>query len=547
MPTADLEAIAQGRVTLILGDDSEWHENDGSSCMAAAARIEWDAITGSIGIHNSITALPPIFVARGQGFLVLASALDLIRAIARIPLRLEPASVLDLFRFGYPLDYRTLFIGVTLMPAGHRLTFDERGVERLSRAWHPAKPDTESCDTPIIERELIAFERAVRRLQLDDSIFALTAGLDTRAILALLTKLEARPIACTITGDRSVCLDARVAQTLCKEYGLRHVLITLDKSFRAALPHYIEEASRRSGGLAGLEQAHEVHFYEMVVGLGSRRLSGNLGNQVGRRGVEGVAFRGADVRVLHERLTVPHANINGHWLSTALADPEQEILPMLLEREVPFSSVGNYGVGQSFMIQQTPYADANLIDVVLRSPAVKDRVYTTLRVRLRDLRHRFLGPSRDESFQCRAVRDAGGVLASTSINWGWRVTNGISLRGLSLGLGAFADALTSTRFSESSIVRKTLATLGACGLSETCQPRLWIDTSLREFVIDTLRSRQILESDLFDSRVLERFLDEHYEGTRPHHSTLIAALDLAVASQTFSTPGLAITEPGPPA
>ena len=224
-PTAARETVAPDRLTLIVGDDSEWDESRGASCMARAACIEWDAVTGSIGILSSITALPPVFVVRLQGFLLLTSALDLVRSSARIALSLEPESVQDLFRFGYPLDYRTLFTGVTLMPAGHRLTFDERGRERLARAWHPARPGEGPCDTPVIDRELAAFERAVRRMRLDDSIFTLTAGLDTRAILALLTKLDAKPVACTITGDRTVCLDARVAQILSKEYGLRHVLL----------------------------------------------------------------------------------------------------------------------------------------------------------------------------------------------------------------------------------------------------------------------------------------------------------------------------------
>ena len=52
-----------------------------------------------------------------------------------------------------------------------------------------------------------------------------------------------------------------------------------------------------------LEQASEVYFYNKINGGSfNGRLSGNLGNQIGRRGTEKVSLRNADAAILDESI-----------------------------------------------------------------------------------------------------------------------------------------------------------------------------------------------------------------------------------------------------
>src|SRR5262245_10475385 len=118
---------AAGRVTLIVGDDAEWEESQGKECMGNAACLEWDPMQGTISVLSSIVAMPPIFVCRTPGRVVVTSELYLLRAVAKLPLALNAQSALELFAFGYPLEHRTLFTGVTLMPGAHRLQLDVHG------------------------------------------------------------------------------------------------------------------------------------------------------------------------------------------------------------------------------------------------------------------------------------------------------------------------------------------------------------------------------------------------------------------------------------
>jgi len=525
-----------GRVTLIVGDDAEWEESQGKVCMGNAACLEWDAVQGSISVLSSIVAMPPIFVCRTPGAVVVTSELYLLRAVAQLPLAINPQSALELFEFGYPLGHRTLFTGVTLMPGAHCLQLDVHGGDHLTRSWNPPQPEPLSEPSSSVALQAEAFRRAVTNLHLTNSLFALTGGLDTRAVLAVLSKTAARPTACTMSGSPAVCLDARLAMALCREYRLEHVLVTLGEQYVRDLPAYVVEASRLSGGLASLDQAHEVYFNRQLNGVGSRRLSGNLGNQLARRGLEAYATRDAAFDVLNEGLArAASVQRQQHWLDSATRNSESTLLQLLLECEAPFSSIGNFSIGQHFMIQQTPYANRLLIEMALRSPlqAGASEHFKARQARLRHVGRRFFGQARAHSFQCSVIRAAGGAAAHYPINWGWRAAGGISLRGLGWGVLAFADAASTTCYASSAPIRKILSAVGASGLEEIRQSRLWLDTVLREFVNDTLRSKPVAESGLFSAAALVRVLDEHYDGINPHHATIVATLDLALARQIF--------------
>ena len=374
------------------------------------------------------------------------------------------------------------------------------------------------------------------KLELSDTLFSLTGGLDTRAILAVLSKAGVKPTACTISGGRILCLDARLARKLCRAYGFPHVVVALGEGFQRDLPTYVLEASQLSGGLASVQQAHEVYVHRQLKGLGVKRLSGYLGNQVGRRGVEGLSMRNADPRALDDLIGVASAEPDEHWLASAARRLGHSLSRLLIQYEVPVTSLGNYSIGHHFMIQQSPYASRSLIEVSLGSPpgGRNSCVFEPSRARLRDLRHRFLGQPRVQSFQRKVIEEVGGFAADYPINWGWCASGGVSLRGLGWGMLAFVDAAASQPHLVPKFMRKCLRFVGADGVHDIYRYRTWFDTVLREFVEDTLRSRLVTESGLFNATAVVSLLDEHYRGIRSHHSTLLATLDLALAQRLFA-------------
>jgi hypothetical protein len=523
---------APGALTLVVGDDAEWDETRGCSCMAGAACVSWSATGRPLSVLSSVVGLPPIFIYREPGLVAVASELRLLRAISGSRITVDPQAAAQLFRVGYPLDHRTLFSQVTLMPGGHALHVDAEGRGEPTRSWEP--PDGRPASgASLLDLQVDAFRRAVRNLRLSDSLFSLTGGLDTRAILAVLAEAGATFPACTLSGGGTLCLDARLAKALCRAYGLPHVVVSLDDGFLRDLPRYVVEASWLSGGLASLEQAHEVYFYEQLAGIGSRRLSGHVGNQVGRQHLERVSLRGADTRALHPAIrTAAAAEPGEHWLVRTAGREGHPLGRSLIQYEVAFSSLANYGIGHRFMIQQSPYANRHVIETALQAPSGRSRAaFRPRRARLAALAHRFVGPRRTVSFQRQVIAATRGAVAELPINWGWRARGGFSATGLGWGLLAFADSALSRMRRSSRLGRKGLHLAGAAGLGEITQYRSWFDTVLREFVHDTLRSRLVTQSALFDAATVARLSDEHYRGVRSHYDTLVATLDLALAQR----------------
>jgi hypothetical protein len=366
------------------------------------------------------------------------------------------------------------------------------------------------------------------------SFFSLTAGLDTRTILAALISEGTTLPTATLSGP-VLSLDARVARVLSRAYAFPHHVVHLDDAFLRRLPTYVVAASRQSGGLTSLEEAGEIYFYHQVSELGTRRLSGGFGNQVARQGFERLSPRNADLSIL-----APDFVGDGRR-----GPPGPTLIPgttrwhsayqRFLQEDGTLPSVANGCIGQHFATQQTPYASWTMIECLGRSPIGLDSVggFTVSRARLRDLRHRFLGEQRGRSFQRTLISQVGGPVASCPINWGWRPRGGVSASGLLMGAAACLDQVGSWPHPVSRAVRKVVRRIGAEGLQEIKPYETWLTDWLKEFVHDTLLSQANRESGLFNAPALAGVLREHYAGGKRHSATIIAALDLALARQLF--------------
>ncbi len=526
------EPTPDGRrpITLVLGDDAEWNDVGGGGCMGNAVAVRLDLAAHSVQVWSSITGLPPAFLSRRPDGLVLTSDLSLLAATQA--LCFDPVAVADLFQIGYPSDHRSLFRDTSLVPGGHVVRVGVEGQFSVAKAW--SLPESaRRLDWPsFIELQVQTFRATMRTMDLSKSFFSLTSGVDTRTILAaLVTQGVALPTA-TLSGP-SLSLDARVARTLSEAYALPHHVVRLDADFLRDLPAYVTEASRRSGGLTGIEEAGEVYFYRQLAGLGARRLAGGFGNQVARQGLERVSPRGADVTVLADEF-VPTGT-----REDAAAVPSttrwHSVYERSLQEDGTLPSVGNACIGQHFATQQTPYASRAMIESLGRSPLGLEAVgaFSRSQARRRDLHHRFLGEPRNRSFQRVLIAAAGGRVASYAINWGWRASGGISPRGLVMGALACLDQVASWPSPGARVLGKALRLIGAEGLQEIKPYRSWLTDWLKDFVHDTLLSRTTRDSGVFKVTELERVLRDHYALGKPQTGTIMAALDLALAQQLF--------------
>ena len=513
-----------GMPTLILGDASEYERSRPDQNLAGGVPVRFDDASQSVVIHTSIVGLPPVYVYRGQHVTAVASDIYLLCDVPGVELELDARSVSELGAIGHPVGQRTLFRDVTLAPSASRLVLDAEGRLQEQRSWS-LQPQTPLSLADYVEAQIVAFEEAVRRLDLSDAFLSLTAGLDTRTVFAALAAQKRAIPAATMTAvTRS--LDARAAAELSRAYGVAHHEVVFDARFARDLPKYVEIATRLSGGLASLDQAPEVFFYTELDNRFGARLSGNLGNQVGRGGTEGVSTRGADVRILARDLREANGGGSGHWLLDELHADARSRLEFILTREIPFTLASNYPIGNHFARQLTPYASRPLIETLARRPVSRSGPSRSkLHMRLRDLSHRFLGEPASSSFQRTLLRRIGGFAAHYPINWGWRAQGGVSPRGLALGVATLGGMYARSRGWDTGIMRQLPA------LHDFRESRRWLRDSLREFTLDTLATGS--SAGVFDPPALNTLLTDHFSGRRDNYATVTFALDVALARSTF--------------
>lgn len=518
----------------ILGDDFEWQDGSDPKNMANAVLVDYDVAAPSIKVLSSIVGLPPLYIYQVAGMVILTSDVYLIARVPGVNLSFDSAGLRDLCLIGHPVDHRTLFKDVVMIPGGHSIAVNAEGGVSMRRSWSLTEAEPLRDWNEYIELQVEAFHDAIQRMNLAGSFLSLTAGLDTRAILAGLIRMNKKIATYTVSGER-MSLDARTAAHLCKKYGVQHTVVVLDDNFHKSLPDLAWEASRLSGGIASLAQSHEVYFYKKIGNHARARLCGNLGNQVCRRGVEKVSLRRADPSLLREAGADNNGKENSHWYDHAEVKDAGLNYEFLLQQEVPFSSVSNYSLGNHFTVQQTPYASRRLIETLGRRPRTlqpRANSHSLLQMRLHDLRHRFLGESQTRSFQVKYIKDTGGYVASCPVNWGWRPSGGVSLTGNLLGAFALVDAFVNQQGLYEGILYKGLRTIRIAGLHEFVVSKIWL-MRLRDFVYNTLLSQTVKQSGLFNEKKLTAMLHEHFSSKRCYYKTVLLALDLALAMHIF--------------
>lgn len=495
--------------------------------------IRTRAATHELEIFSSITGLPAAFLYRDPNLTVVASSIRNIAAVPGVRLKFDPQGLKELASIGHPIHHRTLFEKISVVPAGVRLTLTHGQDLQTTGHWSATDTAPYANWPEYIDAQAAAMRAAVGRLDLSHSFLSLTAGLDTRAIFAQLTERTERIPTFTMSGER-MTLDAKRARQLSDAYGFIHQTVSMDSSFMDRLPQYATEASLLSGGLSSLGHAFEVHFYRSLTPGLTARISGNLGNQIGRSGTEGTGARNIRLDLLAPDFRLgPTTGDKVLWLKDVLSAQDAQSLLFLIQNENLHASLGNSCIGNHFAVQQTPYADHTLISQKLKQPPLPDEGSgSILKTRLRDLRHRFLGQPVVHSFQRRIVRDVGGFVANCPINWGWRARGGVSLTGLMFGGMAIADVVLGSRFGRNPVAKRVLSSVGVLGFSSFQSTDVLSHSDIREFVADTLLSAGNLQSGVLDQHQIRQLVDRDFSDktVRPD---IEFALDVALARQHF--------------
>jgi asparagine synthase (glutamine-hydrolysing) len=187
---------------------------------------------------------------------------------------LDAAALGHLLEVGYPLEDRTLYRGVRLLPPASLATWHS-GQLLIRRVWEPPEPAAGEVDIDeAAERLATALGRAVERA-LDPRLFTvlpLSGGLDSRALLGMV-RGEPNLIAASYGHRHS--WDLRFGSRLARAAGCRHRSIRLDRNYMA---RFGARGVYLADGEIPIHAVHILSLNPLIASRPSIVLSGYLGD-----------------------------------------------------------------------------------------------------------------------------------------------------------------------------------------------------------------------------------------------------------------------------
>lgn len=184
----------------------------------------YDRRTGALFLARDRVGIKPLYYRFDKDRLVFASEVKPLLAAWPQPPSVD-ISLIDLyFSVGYVPGHRTLFEGVRRLPPGHYMWVRD-GEVTIDRYWdlgaEPVAPTSFEASIAEFERRLIESVRL--RMVSDVPIGAfLSGGLDSSAIVALMSELSDQPIKTFSVGYDDEVSELPYARTVAEHFGTEH-------------------------------------------------------------------------------------------------------------------------------------------------------------------------------------------------------------------------------------------------------------------------------------------------------------------------------------
>jgi asparagine synthase (glutamine-hydrolysing) len=416
-------------------------------------------------------------------------------------------------RFNCVLDNQTLFQGISSLPGASSWVFNTGSAQPRTRRYFAA--DEWEKQTPLKPNEFYeAFSETISRIvpeYVEDSGrvgLSLTAGLDTRLILAALNDAQISSSSCyTFGGSWGDTYDIRTGRKLASLLGRPFSVIRTDENFLAGFPRYAQRSVYISDGTHDAFNAHDVYFSERAREISTIRVNGKFGSEV-------VRVRKLIPSCSYQRGFIePELQQRMEELPTDPASAFKHPLSRVVFAEVPWHEYGRVAVEQSQTIMRTPYMDNRLVRLMFRAPE---------------------GTRAAGELQARYITAHSPELSAIVTNMGKLGKRSALLAKLLEGpyralfkveyiyLYATPHWLTriDRRLPQLRLERRL------AGRQKFESYRIWIKTEFADFIRDSLLRPQASYTAFFNKRSVEMMLTRHIAGTHNYLAEINRALTI---------------------
>jgi asparagine synthase (glutamine-hydrolysing) len=422
----------------------------------------------------------------------------------------DPEGVAQHLGFGCTLEWRSLFRGIGVLPGGSLWAF-ENGTCRKGKYF---SPDEWESRPPLSGEDFEArFQRVFKRIlpryfESDSKIgISLTAGLDSRMIMACLPPTTQKPVCYTFTGQEGQTLDDRLAARVAAACGLDHHLLRLGADF---FPDFASHADRTiyiTDGCFGVVGAHEIYLSRQARRLAPLRLTGVFGGEV-MRGVSFLKPVGLSSGLLN-----PDLNRCIDATAGVLAGLKGHQFTFGAFKNIPWNLFGSWAASRSQFHSRSPYLDNELVALVFQTPET------------------FRRSSRPA---LRLIRDNSSILDKIPTDMGYKGDNhgmATSLRRLFAKVTFKMDYLHSEGLPNflapaDPLFQGVTSRLGILGLHKFLRYRSWFRHELAAYANDMLASARVRENRFWNQAFLRQMASQHQDGRKNYVMEINAVLTL---------------------
>jgi len=422
----------------------------------------------------------------------------------------DEEGVAQFLSFGCTLKGRTLFRDVHLLPGGSVWSFENR---KCQRAKYFSAEMWESQPTLTAETFQSRFQETFKRilpryLESDSKVgISLTAGVDSRIIMACLPKAGGNPICYTFSGEKRDTLDARLASRVAAACGLEHRILRLGSDFFSEFPSHVDRTVYATDGCLGTLGAHEIYLNNQARGLSPVRLTGVFGGEI----LRGVSM----FKPLHFARQLVNADL-AETVTSCIAqwshDGEHPVT-FTAFREIPEKRFATPAASRSQTSFRTPYLDNEIVALAYQAPAT---VRTSIDFPMSVVKAN--NPSLATiPTDMGAIGEPNRFVATPSLIFSKVVCKVDYLRteGLPYGLSRFDFLLTQLS-----------SAFQIAGLHKFLSYRIWFQRELAPYVSGALRDAKVRRSSLWNSDFLEHMAVDHAAGRRNYMREIDAVVTL---------------------
>lgn len=442
-----------------------------------------------------------------DGFYFASQAKALMRILPGLR-QFDEQGVAQFLACGCTLETRTLFKGISTLPAGSLWSFENGNCER--RKYF--SPESWESQTPLpietFEADLGRTFRSVLARYTDSNIplgISLTAGLDTRMIMACLPETTLNAICYTYSGATDT-LDAKLAARVAAACGLEHRILRLGHDFFANFSEWADKTVYATDGYFGISGAHEIYLSRQARDLSPVRLAGIFGGEI-LRGVSTFKPVGLSQNLLHPQMRLL-ANevrvpcINEHSVTFAAF------------KEIPWNMFGTAAACRSQLCLRSPYLDNELVKLAYRTP-----------VSLRQ--------SCDSAV--RFVRNNNKAVANAPTDMGYLGTasgpaaafNRMAAKLMFKFDYHYSHGLPRSLSSMEPLFRPFAACLQRFGAHRYLHYHRWLQKELALYVKESLTDAQTRQIPFWNKDFVRDMADEHISGRKNYVQEINAVLTIS--------------------